>query len=77
MKDKNKVYGVMKKPSLEQQICRDKVITFVVRKIGAVGLALVGLMVGSQVGRQAGKIWADLEIFKILYSMKHSTFHCV
>ena len=42
----------MDKPSVEQQVCGDMTITFVVRKTGAILLALVGLTAGWLAVRQ-------------------------
>ena len=55
MNDKGKYYGIVDKPSLEQQFHKYKymVITFVVKKSGAILLTLVVL---NMVGWQAEKI---------------------
>jgi len=57
---------------------------FLCEKSGAIELVLPGLMAGRLAGWLAGwlagrqtKIVLNLEIFKIIYQMKYSTFHYV
>jgi len=45
-------------------------LTFLCEKSGAIALVLLGLTAG----RQAAEILLNLEIFKIKYQMKYSTF---
>jgi len=49
-------------------------LPFLCDKSGAIALVLPGLMVGWLAGRQADKILLNLEIFKIIYRIKYSSF---
>jgi len=49
-------------------------LPFLSEKSGAIALVLPGLTAGRQAGWLAYKIVLNLEIFKIIYQMKYSTF---
>jgi len=52
-------------------------LPFLYEKSEAIALVLPGLTAGWQAGRQADKIVLNLEIFKIIYRMKYSSFRYV
>ena len=63
IKNKRKHHGAVDKHSSEQ-------LPLLCEKTGAIALAQLGL----NYGRQADKVLLHLEIFKIMYWMKHENF---